>query len=139
MLGLDLCGLGLALRKAKWLQPRPWPRGVPSFRHARAQQCRRERQIFPGDEGARHTTNRPSEQVAAAAEEQWLHPHAAEAHDGQRHPMMIDAPVSGGVPGAQAGSLTFMVGGVQGLGTGLRNWLEGGRVLAHVLHEFALL
>eukprot|EP00249_Psilotum_nudum_P010127 c22348_g1_i1 orf=365-1405(-) len=27
------------------------------------------------------------------------------------YPMMIDAPVSGGVPGAQAGSLTFMVGG----------------------------
>jgi 3-hydroxyisobutyrate dehydrogenase len=50
-------------------------------------------------------------EVAAAASDIYLHPHAAEAHDGQQSPMMIDAPVSGGVPGAQAGSLTFMCGG----------------------------
>lgn len=49
-------------------------------------------------------------QVAAAAADHQLHPHAAEAHEGRQHPIMIDAPVSGGVPGAQAGSLTFMVG-----------------------------
>ena len=48
--------------------------------------------------------------VAAAAAAAQLHPNAAEAHDGQRAPLMIDAPVSGGVPGAQAGNLTFMVG-----------------------------
>lgn len=52
---------------------------------------------------------RRSREVAAAAADAVLHPHAAEAHDGQRSPMMIDAPVSGGVPGAQAGTLTFMV------------------------------
>ena len=52
-----------------------------------------------------------SRQVAAAAADTPLHPHAAEAHDGQAAPMMVDCPVSGGVPGAQAGSLTFMVGG----------------------------
>lgn len=61
-------------------------------------------------------------QVAAAAGEAWLHPHAAEAHDGQRHPMMIDAPVSGGVPGAQAGSLTFMVREADG-GQRVDGWL----------------
>jgi 3-hydroxyisobutyrate dehydrogenase len=48
-------------------------------------------------------------EVAAAAAASALHPHASEAHGGQRSPHMIDAPVSGGVPGAQAGSLTFMV------------------------------
>lgn len=58
-----------------------------------------------------------AKEVATAAADSYLHLHAAEAHDGQRNPMMIDAPVSGGVPGAQAGSLTFMVGwGGRGLG-----------------------
>ncbi|PSC75511.1 putative 3-hydroxyisobutyrate mitochondrial [Micractinium conductrix] len=50
-------------------------------------------------------------EVAAAASDATLHPNAAEAHDGQRSPLLIDAPVSGGVPGATAGSLTFMCGG----------------------------
>jgi hypothetical protein len=61
-----------------------------------------------------------SREVAAAAADTPLHPHAAEAHDGQASPMMIDAPVSGGVPGAQAGSLTFMVGGWVG------GWVHAG-------------
>jgi 3-hydroxyisobutyrate dehydrogenase len=52
-----------------------------------------------------------AQEVAAAAADTSLHPHASDAHDGQQSPMMIDAPVSGGVPGAQAGSLTFMCGG----------------------------
>lgn len=30
-----------------------------------------------------------------------------------KHPIMLDAPVSGGVLGAQAGTLTFMVGGIE--------------------------
>jgi 3-hydroxyisobutyrate dehydrogenase-like beta-hydroxyacid dehydrogenase len=45
-------------------------------------------------------------EVAAAAERTLLHPAAP---DGHRHASMIDAPVSGGVGGAQAGTLTFMV------------------------------
>lgn len=49
-----------------------------------------------------------SREVAMAAEQTMLHPDAAKAH-GQRYADMIDAPVSGGVPGAQAASLTFMV------------------------------
>ena len=61
-----------------------------------------------------------SREVAAAAADTPLHPHAAEAHGGQASPMMIDAPVSGGVPGAQAGSLTFMVGGWAGGRVGKR-------------------
>lgn len=32
---------------------------------------------------------------------------------GMNHPTMLDAPVSGGVPGAQAATLTFMVGGLK--------------------------
>lgn len=52
-----------------------------------------------------------SREVAAAAADAQLHPNASQAHDGQRNPFMVDAPVSGGVPGAQAGNLTFMCGG----------------------------
>lgn len=32
---------------------------------------------------------------------------------GLKHPIMLDSPVSGGVLGAQAGTLTFMVGGIE--------------------------
>ena len=63
-------------------------------------------------------------EVAAAASDATLHPNAAEAHDGQRSPLLIDAPVSGGVPGATAGSLTFMVGGRAG------GWVGGWVVLS---------
>ncbi|PRW44552.1 putative 3-hydroxyisobutyrate mitochondrial [Chlorella sorokiniana] len=73
-----------------------------------------------------------SQEVAAAAEDTWLHPHAAEAHDGQRHPTMIDAPVSGGVPGAQAGSLTFMCGGSEAAVDAARPLLEAmGKRIIH--------
>lgn len=50
-------------------------------------------------------------ELAAAASEALLHPHASESHDGQHNPFTVDAPVSGGVPAAQAGTLTFMCGG----------------------------
>lgn len=63
-------------------------------------------------------------EVAAAARDTYLHPHAAEAHDGQQSPLMIDAPVSGGVPGAQAGSLTFMCGGTAAAVDAARPLLE---------------
>lgn len=45
--------------------------------------------------------------------------------------MMIDAPVSGGVPGAQAGSLTFMCGGSEAAVEAARPLLEtmGKRVI----------
>lgn len=65
-----------------------------------------------------------AKEVATAAADSYLHLHAAEAHDGQRNPMMIDAPVSGGVPGAQAGSLTFMCGGPQAAVDAARPLLE---------------
>lgn len=51
-----------------------------------------------------------SQEVAAAAEGTLLHLDAASAH-GMQYPMMVDAPVSGGVQGAEAGTLTFMCGG----------------------------
>ena len=52
-----------------------------------------------------------SQELAAAAERAELHPDASAAHDGQRSPLVLDAPVSGGVKGAAAGTLTFMCGG----------------------------
>ncbi|GAB4818892.1 hypothetical protein N2152v2_005938 [Parachlorella kessleri] len=51
-----------------------------------------------------------SQELSAAAEGTLLHAEAAQAHDAQ-YPRMIDAPVSGGVAGAEAGTLTFMCGG----------------------------
>ena len=48
--------------------------------------------------------------VAEAASNVLLHPDAANAFS-RRHPLMIDAPVSGGVPGALGATLTFMCGG----------------------------
>ena len=81
-----------------------------------------------------------SREVAAAAADTPLHPHAAEAHDGQASPMMIDAPVSGGVPGAQAGSLTFMVGGwVGGWGGGWAGGWVGGWAGGQAVPLLALL
>ncbi|KAL4420155.1 hypothetical protein ABPG77_008291, partial [Micractinium sp. CCAP 211/92] len=65
-----------------------------------------------------------SREVAAAAAAAQLHPNAVEEHDGQRAPLMIDAPVSGGVPGAQAGNLTFMCGGPQAAVDAARPLLE---------------
>ncbi len=82
-------------------------------------------------------------QVAAAAAAAQLHPNAVEAHDGQRAPLMIDAPVSGGVPGAQAGNLTFMVGrglkharsaNTRGIGRGVKG---GGTSWQRPLHKAA--
>lgn len=49
-------------------------------------------------------------QVAEAAEKKLLHPDAAEAHR-QLTPYALDCPVSGGVPAAESGTLTFMAGG----------------------------
>jgi 3-hydroxyisobutyrate dehydrogenase len=52
-----------------------------------------------------------STEIASAAESTILHPDAAGSHGNRLNPFMVDAPVSGGVPGAQAATLTFMVGG----------------------------
>lgn len=47
--------------------------------------------------------------VAAAAAEGALHPDSAPVEGwGHRSPAMLDAPVSGGVTGAEAASLTFI-------------------------------
>lgn len=51
-----------------------------------------------------------SAEVAAAAAETQLHPESEQV-SGRATAVMLDAPVSGGVPGAAAGTLTFMVGG----------------------------
>jgi hypothetical protein len=58
-----------------------------------------------------------SQELAAEAENTLLHAEAARAHNVQ-FPFMVDAPVSGGVAGAEAGTLTFMVrgGGLAGQG-----------------------
>ncbi|KAL6781353.1 HID1 [Auxenochlorella protothecoides x Auxenochlorella symbiontica] len=54
-----------------------------------------------------------SRDLAAAAARTTLHPDAVEGAAGapSTAPAMLDAPVSGGVGGAAAGTLTFMVGG----------------------------
>lgn len=49
-----------------------------------------------------------SQQLARTAEGTLLNSDAARAHNTQ-YPYMIDAPVSGGVAGAESGTLTFMV------------------------------
>ena len=49
-------------------------------------------------------------EIAEAASSVLLHPDSADAFS-TRSPRMIDAPVSGGVPGAVGATLTFMAGG----------------------------
>ena len=52
-----------------------------------------------------------SRQIAQAMQAAPLHSSARPFWEcGEAHPAMIDAPVSGGVTGASAGTLTFMVG-----------------------------
>jgi 3-hydroxyisobutyrate dehydrogenase-like beta-hydroxyacid dehydrogenase len=57
------------------------------------------------------STSEPTlaEELADVAKHITLHPSAC--HNGQAHPMVLDAPVSGGVPGAQAATLTCIAGG----------------------------
>lgn len=72
-----------------------------------------------------------SAEVAAASREARLHPESAQ-DAGRERPAMLDAPVSGGVPGAAAGTLTFMVGGEEAALRAARPLFEAmGRAALH--------
>lgn len=73
-----------------------------------------------------------TKEVAEVAESTFLHPDSSAAHDNTLTAMMIDAPVSGGVPGAQAASLTFMCGGSEKALTAAKPLLESmGKRVVH--------
>ena len=72
-----------------------------------------------------------SAEVAAASQEARLHPESSQ-EAGRERPAMLDAPVSGGVPGAAAGTLTFMVGGEEAALRAARPLFEAmGRAALH--------
>uniref|UniRef100_A0A7S1X523 3-hydroxyisobutyrate dehydrogenase n=1 Tax=Tetraselmis chuii TaxID=63592 RepID=A0A7S1X523_9CHLO len=94
---------------------------LPSSKHVLDVYCAKGTGVFSASGGVRSpllidcSTIDPAtaRAVSASAQVAPLHADSASLADNVRAPLMIDAPVSGGVSGASAGTLTFMCGGTE--------------------------